>query len=130
MANAETVSRNQAETEELIVELCLKCDDDEVKEALKKYKYGRSIVDIAKKMKSGVASKIEPLKRLLLFLNNNDESISSPTKKDDIVHAIVCRIQNLLPEDCDTCNASGWNWKKKQSCDVQAVDKAATKSAY
>ena len=26
-----------------------------------------------------------------------------PTKKDDIVNAIICRIQNLLPEDCDIC---------------------------
>ena len=55
---SDAVCRNQRETEELIAELCLKCDDDEVKEALKKYQYGRTIGDIEKKIKSGKSQKL------------------------------------------------------------------------
>ena len=97
-------SRSQVESEELIAELCIRCDDDELKPALKKYQYGHSTEEIKRKLKSGAASKVGALSTLLAFLNNTAITEAIPKKKDDIVHQIVCRIQNLLPDDCPFCN--------------------------
>ena len=104
MASTETCSRNQTETEELIAELCIHTDDDDIKQVLKKYQYGSDISTIERKLKSGNASKIDTLRKVLEFLNNTAITEDVPRKRDDIAHAIVCRIQNLLPDDCNLCN--------------------------
>ena len=100
-----TPTRSQIEAEELIAELCIASGDNtEHKVALHKYEYGSSVKEIEKKLQQGPASKIEVLRSLLTFLNNNVIQEEIPKKKCDIAHAIVCRIQNLLPENCGICN--------------------------
>jgi len=97
-------SRSQVEADELIAELCIRCDDDELKTALKKYLYGHNTLDIEKKLKSGASSKVGALSKLLTFLNNTAITDEVAEKKDDIAQPIVCRIQNLLPDDCPFYN--------------------------
>ena len=104
MASQDTPSRSQTEAENLIAELCILTEDEEIKTALKKYPLGSSIQEIERKLKSGPASKVNTLKKVLEFLNQDVIKDPIPTKKDDITHAIVCRIQNLLPDDCCICN--------------------------
>ena len=96
-------NRTKTEAEELIAELCIKCDDDDVKQVLKKYQYGYSIPDIEKRMKQGPASNLPHLIKALKFLNNTAIPNKIPTRKDDVIHRIVCRMQNLLPDDCPFC---------------------------
>ena len=54
-------------------------------------------------MKQGIASNVSHLIKTLEFLNNTAIIEQIPKKKDPIVHEIVCRIQNLLPDDCAFC---------------------------
>ena len=95
--------RSKREAEELTAELCINCEDSEVKQVIQKYQYGHSIGDIESKMKKGVCSNLPHLTKTLKFLNNSAIKDSIPKKKDDIVHDIVCRMQNLLPDDCAFC---------------------------
>ena len=96
-------TRSKREAEELTAELCINCDDGEVKQVIQKYQYGHSIGDIESKMKKGACSNLPHLTKTLKFLNNSAIKDSIPKKKDDIVHDIVCRMQNLLPDDCAFC---------------------------
>jgi hypothetical protein len=102
---ATTCCRTQSEAEELIAELCILTDNEDIKRALRKYQYGNSIKEIEKKLKQGASSKIGVLKEVLAFLYKDTINDAIPSKKDDIAHAIVCRIQNLLPDDCSFCKA-------------------------
>ena len=104
MDEESSAERNQKEAEELIAELCLACGDNtEFKVALHKYEYGCSIREIEKKLQQGPSSKIDVLRNLLTFLNSDVIHEEIPKLKSDIAHAIVCRIQNLLPENCGIC---------------------------
>lgn len=96
-------SRSKREAEELTAELCINCEDSEVKQVIQKYQYGQSIGDIESKMKKGACSNLPHLTKTLKFLNNSAINDPIPKKKDDIVHDIVCRMQNLLPDDCAFC---------------------------
>ena len=96
--------RNQTEAEELIAELCILTDDEDIKTALRKYQYGHSIKEIEKKLKQGPSSKVDVLKKVLAYLYEDTIIDAIPSTKDDVAHAIVCRIQNLLPDDCPICN--------------------------
>ena len=82
----------------------MKCDNEEMKVALHKYEHGHSVREIEKKLTSGPASKLELLRNLLVFLNNEAIKGDIPKKKDDIAHTIECRIQNWLTDDCGICN--------------------------
>ena len=54
-------------------------------------------------MKQGPASNLPHLIKALKFLNNTAIPNKIPTRKDDVTHRIVCRMQNLLPDDCPFC---------------------------
>ena len=77
-------TRSQTEAEELIAELCIASGDNtEHKVALHKYEYGSSVKEIEKKLQQGPASKIEVLRSLLIFLNNNAIQEEIPKKKKE-----------------------------------------------
>ena len=102
--NDEIRLRNQTEADELIAEICISTDNEDFKNALKKYRYGAPMKDVEDKLKNGVSSKVDQLKELLAFLYNDAVKTPIPKLKADVAHAIVCRIQNLLPADCPDCN--------------------------
>jgi len=95
-------ARNRRETEELIAKLCLKCEDPEMREHIRLYEYGRGTEAIKRRLKQ---VRNEPLLNLLRFLNNGVANQQLPTLKKEIIHEIVCRIQNLLPDTCGMCDA-------------------------
>lgn len=123
-------NRTKTEAEELIAELCIKCDDDDVKQVLKKYQYGYSIPDIEKRMKQGPASNLPHLIKALKFLNNTAIPDKIPTRKDVVTHRIVCGMQNLLPDDCLSAkHASNHSMMKNPYFNAQSVAKTAIEAA-
>ena len=65
------------------------------------YEYGRGTEHIRKKL-SQITN--EQLTNLLVFLNNKKGNKKTPTLKKDLVHDIIDRIQNLLPDICSFCD--------------------------
>ena len=90
-------NRTKREAEELTAELCINCNDDDVKQVLKKYQYGHTIGDIEGKMKKGPSSNLTHLTKTLKFLNNTAITDKLPKKKDHIVHDMyaACKISCL-----------------------------------
>ena len=87
------------ETEDLIAELCLSAPSEDIKFCLRNYQYGKTINQLKKEFnyKTNKTILIETAK--YLNIPNYDQN------KSDLIHLIICRIQNLLPEDCSMCNA-------------------------
>ena len=88
----------EAETEDLIAELCLKAPSDSVKFCLRNYQYGKPLNQIEKdfeKEKKGVLLETAEFLKICNF--------ESKTKKP-LAQLIICRIQNLLPENCTICS--------------------------
>ena len=86
-----------SEAEDLIAELCVKAPSEGVKCCLRSYKAGRTIDQI----KVGInKSKIAVLVETSAFLRIPN---SAHLKKDELSHLILCRIQNLLPDNCNIC---------------------------
>ena len=82
-------NRTKREAEELTAELCINCNDDDVKQVLKKYQYGHTIGDIEGKMKKGPSSNLTHLTKTLKFLNNTAITDKLPKKKDHIAFMIL-----------------------------------------
>ena len=97
----QSVNKNKENTERLIAELCLRCPNVSMRKHIQLYEYGKSVQKIEQKFSQ---LKNEQLSSLLSFLNNGKVGSSIPTLKKDLVHDIVCRIQNLLPDICGFCN--------------------------
>ena len=89
----------ELEIEDLIAELCLNISSDPVKFCLRKYKYGKSVQDIENYI---FKERHDTLKAAANFLRvsnfNNDKN------KRTLSHLIVCKIQNLLPDNCSICD--------------------------
>ena len=101
LENKEAKSQSKVNTERLIAELCLRCSDEQMKRNIQLYEYGKGTEHIRKKL-GGVVN--EQLGKLLVFLYNGKVSRKIPTLKKDLVHDIIDRIQNLLPDICSICN--------------------------
>ena len=97
----EPVNQNKINTERLIAELCLRCPDEQIRKHLQLYEYGRGTDYIRKKL--GAVTN-EHLTNLLVFLYNDKVKHRIPTLKKNLVHDIIGRIQNLLPDICAFCN--------------------------
>ena len=87
----------ESETEEVIAELCLNTPSDSIKFCLRKYQYGKDLNQIGKDFER---EKRETLRETANFLQI--PNYLEKTKKA-LAHLIVCRIQNLLPDDCMIC---------------------------
>lgn len=94
-------AQHERDTEELIAKLCLKCEDQEIRKNIQIYEYGKGMNTIIRRYNQVTN---ENLKKLLQFLYNDAISNEIPTLKKNIVHEIICRIQNLLPDTCGMCN--------------------------
>ena len=65
----------------LLQKICISTDNEDFKNALKKYRYGAPMKDVEDKLKNGVSSKVDQLKELLAFLYNNAVKAPIPRKK-------------------------------------------------
>ena len=74
-------NRTKREAEELTAELCINCNDDDVKQVLKKYQYGHTIGDIEGKMKKGTSFNLTHLTKTLKFLNNTAITDKLPKRR-------------------------------------------------
>ena len=97
---AEEVNQNRVDVEELIAELCLNCNNNDLKHHLQIYEYGRESTEIKKRLHQ---LRNDQLTSMLIFLNNDVVNEPVPTLKKDLVNDIFCRIQNLLPDTCGMC---------------------------
>ena len=86
------------EIEDLIAELCLTAPSDPVKFCLRLYQYGKQLSTIESDIfAQSKTTLIETAEYLLISFND------TVTKKI-LAHDILCRIQNLLPDNCNLCN--------------------------
>ena len=89
----------EPETEDLIAELCLNAPSEAVKFCLRNYQYGRRLAQLEKDF----------LKQKQDVLRDTADYLNIPGFKDKtkepLAHLAICRIQNLLPDDCNVCNA-------------------------
>ena len=89
----------QTEIEDLIAELCLNSPSEAVKFCLRNYQYGRSLIQLEKdfsKQKRDVLRETADYLNIPGFMDKT---------KEPLAHLIICRIQNLLPDDCAICNS-------------------------
>jgi hypothetical protein len=87
--------------EDLIAELRLLAPSENIKFCLRNYQYnGKSTEAITKDIQNGSSrpTLIETAKFLQIKFNE------STAVKKTLAHNILCRIQNLLPDDCNLCN--------------------------
>ena len=88
----------EAETDDLIAELCLNAPNDRIKFCIRNYQYGRSLTQLERDFDR---EKREVLCETANYLQV--PNYESKTKKS-LAHLVICRIQNLLPDDCALCN--------------------------
>jgi hypothetical protein len=86
------------EAEDLIAELCLGAPSECVKFCLRNYQYDKSISQIEKDVER---EKVQTLRDTAQYLNIPKYELKT---KKLLAHLIICRIQNLLPENCTICN--------------------------
>lgn len=89
----------QLEVDDLIASLCINAPNDDVKFCLRNYEYSKDITQIEKdldKLKKTILCETAEYLKIPNYLSKN---------KQPLIHLIVCRIQNLLPDDCSICNS-------------------------
>ena len=88
----------EGEIDDLIAQLCMDAPSDPVKFCLRLYQHGKSLAqlekDFEREKKPALVATAEYLK-----IANCESKIKKP-----LAHLIICRIQNLLPENCTQCN--------------------------
>ena len=85
------------EIEDLIAELCLGAPNEAVKFCLRNYQYNRSLTQIEKDFDK---EKKEVLRDTAKYLKIENYELKT---KAPLATLIICRIQNLLPENCTIC---------------------------
>ena len=88
----------QAETEDLIAELCSNAPSEAVKFCLRNYQFGRCLLQLEKDF---LKQKRDVLRETAEYLNIPGYMDKT---KEPLAHLVICRIQNLLPDDCSICN--------------------------
>ena len=86
-----------AEVDDFIAELCISAPSDSVKFFLRIYEYGKSVKQIEKEIDRESRETLDETAKYLKIPN-----YEMKTKKP-LAHLIVCRLQNLLPENCNIC---------------------------
>ena len=88
----------EGEIDDLIAQLCMDAPSDPIKFCLRLYQHGKSLAqlekDFEREKKPTLVATAEYLK-----IANCEAKIKKP-----LAHLIICRIQNLLPENCTQCN--------------------------
>ena len=92
---------DQKETEiaELIAELCLSAPSEPIKFCLRLYQYGKSLPHLEKDFRKQKRDVLRDTAEYLNIPGFMDKT------KDTLAHLVICRIQNLLPDDCNICKA-------------------------
>ena len=93
----ETISKSM-EVDDLIAELCLIAPSESVKNCLRIYDYFKSTAKIESDMYQNCTKAI--LVETANFLKIRNVELKN---KEPLTHLIVCRIQNLLPDNCGIC---------------------------
>ena len=86
------------EVEDLIANLCFNAPSEEVKFCLRNYQYSKDLMQIEKDFEK---QKKTILCETAKFLKIPNYELKN---KQPLAHLIICRIQNLLPDDCSICN--------------------------
>ena len=102
MANMDAMESVKKETiDSIIAEICAATQSVDIKNCVQCYEYGKSVKQIKQEL---MKFRKAPLQATFEHLKWQHECM--PRTKPDIVNDIVCRIQNFLPETCDSCNQS------------------------
>ena len=83
----------------IIASLCSQAPSTQIRDCIRLYVPTSSTSTIKKDMERKF--KKTDLAQTLSYLHIN--SVEPSDKKDDIIHKIICRIQNLFPDDCKIC---------------------------
>ena len=99
------IESNPGPTHDLVMaDLIISSDDDNIKKVLTQFKVPNSLNANYQALKK---VKIEPLKATLKFLMNWNEEASTNSlqcyTKEGIMHLILRRLKNLLPDTCGSC---------------------------
>ena len=93
----DTISKSM-EVDDLIAELCLIAPSESVKNCLRIYDYFKTTAKIESDMYQNCTKAILVETANLLKIRN-----AALKNKEPLTHLIVCRIQNLLPDNCGIC---------------------------
>lgn len=80
----------------ILASLCAKAPDNEIRDCLRRYNPDHSLKQQKTALKQFLA---KTLAKTAKYLN-----IKSEMNKDPLIHNIICKIQNLLPDSCKICN--------------------------
>ena len=101
-----TAAKDFFDPETILGDLCAKASIQkctEARDVLRRYKHGSTYNDNKTAMKSNFnMGPLEETAKFLKIKTNDDKS--SKLRKDDLIHEIICQIQNLLPDTCQICN--------------------------
>ncbi len=86
------------EIEDLTAVLCVNAPTEDVKKFLRCYQYGKSITQMKRDI-NGSGNKMAMIETANI---PNIPDVSNENKSE-IIHMIIRRIQNLLPDDCYIC---------------------------
>ena len=88
---------SESQTADLIAGLCLNTTSDTVKFCLRNYQYGKTLLQIEKDFEKEYRETLRETAKFLQIPNFMEKT------KSALSHLIVCRIQNLLPDNCCIC---------------------------
>ena len=86
------------EIEDLIAELCIAAPSDDIKFCIRSYQYGRNLHQIERDINKSKKCVLKETSKFLRIPNIEHKN------KTELSHLILCRIQNLLPDNCGLCN--------------------------
>lgn len=98
--DAPDVLTKSTEIDDLIADLCLKAPNEDVKFCLRSYHAGRTLKQIERDINR---YKKDILVATSIFLRIPNSAQLKKTK-EELSHLILCRIQNLLPDNCNICS--------------------------
>ena len=84
--------------EDLIAKLCTTSPTTEVQECLRIYEYGKTLQQLEKDFNKIRKAVIQDTLIHLGMYSQQDNL------KPELINNLICRIQNLLPENCSICN--------------------------
>ena len=94
-----TTLGSNLEPERILASLCANAPDYHIRDCLRKYSCEHSL----KRQTNVFNSFNKPvLEKTAAYL----KIVTSNLKKPEIIHSIICKIQNLLPDTCQICNES------------------------
>ena len=92
--NSETLNEHES-APHILASLCAKAPDNEIRDCLRRYNPSHSLKQQKSSLKPVI---VKTLAKTAKYLN-----INSDMNKDPLIHNIICKIQNLLPDTCKIC---------------------------